>query len=126
MTASLSYSLTLAGWLGSWYACSITMTLYNKWLFALHGLRFPLLITSMHFALKNGLARFAMRLAGERPPPDLGTCSPTARALALTGFATAADVALSNQAFLYVRCRVATEPARRGAGSAHIYNAQPA
>ena len=61
----------------------------------MYGLHFPLLVTSAHFALKSVLARFAMYLSG-LPAIRLGP------AVLLTGLATAADVALSNQAFLYL------------------------
>ena len=94
-------ALRLGAWITVWFAVSISMTIYNKWLFALHGLRFPLLITSMHFFLKSILARTAMYLAS-LPALPVFCSTPTSRAVALTGLATAADVALSNQSFLYV------------------------
>eukprot|EP00966_Prymnesium_polylepis_P108643 2515280-Prymnesium_polylepis.1 len=87
-------------WVLAWYVMSIGMTLFNKVLFTSYGLHFPLSITSLHFALKLGLARIAMAIVGV-PSMELVTrralCS-----VVPTGLATAADVALSNQAFLYI------------------------
>jgi len=36
----------------AWYAISISMTLYNKWLFSVYDFHFPLLITALHVGLK--------------------------------------------------------------------------
>ena len=88
-------------WIGSWYCISIFMTLYNKWLFALYGLSFPLLVTAVHFCLKALLARWAMACNGlERS--SLSLLSRTGRVTLLTGLTTAADVACSNQSFLFI------------------------
>lgn len=35
-----------------WFLFSISLTLYNKWLFVVFGLHFPLCITAMHFSMK--------------------------------------------------------------------------
>lgn len=88
-------------WIVTWYAISITLTLYNKWLFDMYGLSFPLLITAVHFLLKAMLARTAMSLMGLRPR-TLNCFHATGRTTLLTGMATATDVATSNLALLYV------------------------
>lgn len=95
------YSLAVTFWISMWYVVSILLTLFNKWLFAGFGLELPLLTTSLHFGMKALLSRLAMRLNG-LPQLSFDCRQPMARALVLTGFATAADVACSNQAFLYL------------------------
>ena len=97
----LVYYIAVAFWVCTWYATSILLTLFNKWLFAGFGLELPLLTTSFHFTLKAFLSRFAMWL-GRLPRHPFGCSTPMQRAILLTGFATAADVAASNQAFLYL------------------------
>ena len=95
------YTLAVTFWISMWYVVSILLTLFNKWLFAGFGLELPLLTTSLHFGMKALLSRLAMRLNG-LPQLSFDCRQPMARALVLTGFATAADVACSNQAFLYL------------------------
>ena len=41
-------ALRLASYIALWYLTSIVMTLYNKWLFSVREIRFPLLVTSLH------------------------------------------------------------------------------
>ena len=93
--------LQLTFWIITWYAFSICLTLYNKWLFTLYGLSFPLVITMIHFFIKLTSARLSMWLLAI-PSLELACFGAQGRWTALTGFATAADVALSNQAFLYL------------------------
>lgn len=100
MTA-LRHALHVTFWVVAWYTLSISMTIYNKWLFSLYGLAYPLLITTTHFALKSGLARAALT-ACALPRPTLSCTTASGRAIMLTAAATAADVALSNQAFLFI------------------------
>ena len=100
--SSVGYVLKVCFWIGTWYMLSIFMTLFNKWLFAIHGFSYPLITTSVHFLMKSVLAQGAV-LAYQLPSPPLRCWrGSTARGVALTGFATAADVAMSNQAFLFL------------------------
>ena len=57
-----SYHLAVAAWICAWYAVSIVLTLFNKWLFAGFGLKLPLLTTSLHFALKSIVRIFVLTL----------------------------------------------------------------
>ena len=96
-----AYTVRLTTYIVAWYTCSIVMTLYNKWLFtAANGIRLPLLVTSLHLALKLPLARIAM-LALDIPLPK---ASPRVWCLQIapTGFAAALDIGLSNLSFLYI------------------------
>ena len=100
--SSVAHTLQTGFWILVWYVLSICLTLYNKWLFFTSGLHFPLSITSLHFAMKLAFAHLAM-LAMGIPRIPVGFSSRNVRTrIAPTGFATAADVALSNQAFLYI------------------------
>ena len=42
----------LAGWICCWYTISISLTLYNKWFFDIYDFHYPLLVTSLHIAIK--------------------------------------------------------------------------
>ena len=88
-------------WILAWYSMSICITIFNKYLFTSYGLHFPLSVTSLHFCLKLVFARIAMRCAGI-PPLDLCRTWRLVATVAANGLATAADVALSNQAFLFI------------------------
>ena len=69
MRHAVLHALHISTFVLLWYVLSISLTLYNKWLFAVYGLRLPLLITALHFALKVPLARVAMACRGLRAPP---------------------------------------------------------
>eukprot|EP00967_Tisochrysis_lutea_P018492 scaffold20945_cov33-Tisochrysis_lutea.AAC.5 len=45
-------TVMLALCIGAWYLISISITLFNKWLFSVYDFHFPLLITSLHVGLK--------------------------------------------------------------------------
>ncbi|KAL1496126.1 hypothetical protein AB1Y20_014747 [Prymnesium parvum] len=96
---ALSGRIECAGWVLTWFAVSIALTLFNKSLFTTFGLRLPLSVTSLHFALKMLLARAAMLAVGVAP---LRYTRRTRCLVACNGLATAADVSLSNQAFLFI------------------------
>lgn len=90
-----------------WYFCSISMTLYNKWLFSLYGLPFPMTITALHIFVKIPMARIAIRLL-RLPPPRISAFGAASdvrqyfgRHVAPSGAATALDIALSNLALMY-------------------------
>ena len=92
-----------AFYIGAWYCISITMTLYNKWLFSVYGLRLPLTITSLHILLKIPASRLAMCLTG-LPPVRFDRASRRVLACEVmpSGLTTAADIACSNLALLYI------------------------
>ena len=92
--------------LAGWFAVSISVTIYNKWLFSYFGLRFPLLVTSVHIALKIPLAVAAMCLLGV-PRLRLARNRQTLQ-LGITGCATALDIGLSNLSFLFISVTVYT------------------
>ncbi|KAL3901906.1 MAG: hypothetical protein SGPRY_012219 [Prymnesium sp.] len=96
-----SRQLECALWIVIWFLMSICLTLSNKYLFTSYGLHFPLSITSFHFLLKLLFARAAMFVIGI-PPLELNRTYRTLCSIGVTGMATAADVALSNQAFLFI------------------------
>ena len=84
-----------------WYAISITLTLYNKWLFAIYGLHFPLLITSLHIFLKVPACRFCMWLFSV-PTVRFAGWRVILLEVMPSGIATAADIGLSNQSYLFI------------------------
>ena len=87
-----------------WYAISITLTLYNKWLFAFYGLKFPLLVTSLHIFLKVPACRLCMYIFSV--PTVKWSGARGVRVLLLevmpSGVATAADIGLSNLSYLFI------------------------
>ncbi len=93
--------LKLCCYIALWFCFSISLTLYNKWLFVVFGLHFPLLITSMHFSIKILLARLTMRCLGLRAP-DFSSLKRLLVEVIPTGMSTAGDVAMSNLSLLYI------------------------
>ena len=83
-----------------WFIVSIGLTMYNKWMFYYSGFHFPLLVSSLHIAIKIPCAMAAMHLLGV-PGLRLGRSRQTLQ-LGVTGCATALDIGLSNLAFLFI------------------------
>jgi solute carrier family 35 protein C2 len=85
----------------SWYAISISMTMFNKYLFV-HwkgGFNFPIAVSTMHVAIKLVLSRIAALWSSERQPVPWRLYCLQAVPI---GFCTGIDIALSNAAFLFV------------------------
>ncbi|KAL1495208.1 hypothetical protein AB1Y20_017072 [Prymnesium parvum] len=95
-------ALRLVGYICLWYALSVGLTLYNKWLFAVFGFHFPLLTTAYHFTLKLLLARLGMWLLRVSVLPMRRSLLTMWCRIAPTGVTTALDVAFSNLALLYI------------------------
>ena len=86
--------------IGCWYCISITITLYNKWLFSVYDFHFPLLVTSLHIAFKVPASRLLMYCLG-MPPVRFGSWRVIAFEVAPSGLAMTGDIAMSNLSFLY-------------------------
>ena len=86
--------------IGCWYCISITITLYNKWLFSVYDFHFPLLVTSLHIAFKVPASRLLMYCLG-MPPVRFGSWRVIALEVAPSGLAMTGDIAMSNLSFLY-------------------------
>ena len=84
----------------AWYCVSITITLYNKWLFSVFGMPFPLLITSVHIGFKIPLSRLLMRLFG-MPTVRFRSWRTVLLQVAPAGLAMVGDIGLSNLALLH-------------------------
>jgi solute carrier family 35 protein C2 len=84
-----------------WFAISISLTLYNKWLFSVCGFDFPLATTAYQFLLKLPIARISMWAMSVDPLPKDGSLKLLLR-VAPVGMATALDIACSNLSFLYI------------------------
>ena len=86
-----------------WYCTSVTLTLFNKWMFS-HNLPFPLLITTFHIATKIPACRLCMCIFSVRAPSFDGGHGRRVllREVAPSGVATAADIALSNLSYLFI------------------------
>ena len=76
-----------------WFIVSIGLTMYNKWMFYYSGFHFPLLVSSLHIAIKIPCAMAAMHLLGV-PGLRLGRSRQTLQ-LGVTGCATALDIGQS-------------------------------
>ena len=112
-----------------WYCCSISISVYNKWMFSTENLdfHFPLFVTSLHmatqFALASAVLYFVPRLRPRRP--DAGPsytqidgapevhAEPTSKAPLMTywfyfsrigpcGTATALDIGLGNFSLRFI------------------------
>lgn len=83
-----------------WFVVSIGLTMYNKWMFYYSGFHFPLLVSSLHIAIKIPCSMAAMYLLGV-PGLRLGRSRQTLQ-LGVAGCATALDIGLSNLAFLFI------------------------
>ena len=92
--------LRIAFFIGCWYVISITITLYNKWLFSVYGLHFPLLVTSAHIAFKIPAARLLMCCLGMEPV-RFDSWRVLLLEVAPSGLAMTGDIGLSNLSFLY-------------------------
>jgi len=94
--------LWLSAYIIMWYLISVTLTLYNKWLFSVYDFHFPLTTTAYHFALKMPMARIALVVFGMAPFSWTGHNAAIWFRIIPTGAATSLDVALSNLSFLYI------------------------
>jgi drug/metabolite transporter (DMT)-like permease len=94
-------ALLIACYIGTWYCCSIGLTLYNKWLFSIYKFNYPILVTLLHMALKGPLARIAMAMFG-LPPVRFGSVGAYLMVCVPVGVATSLDVVLSNSSFQFI------------------------
>uniref|UniRef100_A0A7S0JD55 Sugar phosphate transporter domain-containing protein n=1 Tax=Calcidiscus leptoporus TaxID=127549 RepID=A0A7S0JD55_9EUKA len=94
-------TLPLLACIVSWYATSISLTLFNKWLFTIYGLSFPLLITTLHMAIKIPVAYASMRCYRLPPAAFNGIRGMVCHVMPL-GVTTAGDIAFSNMSLLYI------------------------
>eukprot|EP01065_Artemidia_motanka_P030890 TRINITY_DN3704_c0_g1_i1.p1 TRINITY_DN3704_c0_g1~~TRINITY_DN3704_c0_g1_i1.p1 ORF type:complete len:808 (+),score=208.35 TRINITY_DN3704_c0_g1_i1:51-2474(+) len=92
----------LAAYCTLWFAVSISFTLYNKWLFKDWddgNFCFPLTTTFVHMFVKGAISAYVV--VGRRLPMRMPLRNWLLKACPV-GAATALDIALSNQAFLYI------------------------
>lgn len=106
VTSAVNPQLLLS--IAGWFATSITLTLFNKWLIDRYGFGFPLSMTAFHFALKFLLAAAAMRAYGLKRVPAAETPAFLGYRVLPTALCTATDVAFSNLAMLYVTISIYT------------------
>lgn len=98
---SLPLTLTVLAWLGT----GTTMAGLNKWIFATHGFRYPLLLSSLH--MLSGVA-VGYPLGWARGPPSPPPPSPRPRArIYLLSLTFCTSVALGNLGLSYVQLDVA-------------------
>ena len=84
-----------------WYTASTALIFINKWAFGVARIRFPLMVTAAHLAMKTVLAALTLYLQLGSLPTIKHTHT-TWVAFACAGCATATDIALSNASFMYV------------------------
>ncbi|XP_069651534.1 solute carrier family 35 member E4 [Haliaeetus albicilla] len=96
---SLPLTLTVLAWLGT----GTTMAGLNKWIFATHGFRYPLLLSSLH--MLSGVA-VGYPLGWARGPPSPPSPRPRAR-IYLLSLTFCTSVALGNLGLSYVQLDVA-------------------
>ena len=84
-----------------WYTASTALIFINKWAFGVARIRFPLMVTAAHLAMKTVLAALTLCLQLGSLPTIKHTHT-TWVAFACAGCATATDIALSNASFMYV------------------------
>mmetsp|Transcript_26160 Transcript_26160/g.43273 ORF Transcript_26160/g.43273 Transcript_26160/m.43273 type:complete len:493 (+) Transcript_26160:184-1662(+) len=96
-----SHRFSLVGYIGLWYVISISLILWNKWLFTVFGLPFPLLITSLHLALKIPVARFVI-YKKRLPLTVFDSWKSLFHRVVPNGLTTAGDIGFSNASLLYI------------------------
>lgn len=108
LTRRFAKSFDVAGWSVLYFAFSISLVVYNKWLISVWGFNFPISITLMHMILKLCISRVIVR--GCRNTDEIPTISTRAYMLFAVpvGATTALDVAASNASFFYVTVTVYT------------------
>ena len=84
-----------------WYTASTALIFINKWAFGVARIRFPLMVTAAHLAMKTVLAALTLYLQLGSLPTIKHTHT-TWVAFACAGCATATDIALSNASFMYI------------------------
>ncbi|KAH9256989.1 hypothetical protein BASA81_004810 [Batrachochytrium salamandrivorans] len=107
-TKRFSKSFDIAGWSVLYFAFSISLVVYNKWLISIWGFNFPITITLIHMMLKLMISRGIVR--GCRRSEEIPTISNRAYLLFAVpvGATTALDVAASNASLFYVTVTVYT------------------
>eukprot|EP00164_Ancoracysta_twista_P008253 GFYU01011871.1.p1 GENE.GFYU01011871.1~~GFYU01011871.1.p1 ORF type:complete len:344 (+),score=91.44 GFYU01011871.1:280-1311(+) len=80
-----------------YYACSIGIILYNKWLFSVYGLAFPLFITFCHMTISSALALLITVIFFEKPEISWDAIG---RRIVPVGVTIGLDIALSNLSYL--------------------------
>ncbi len=106
LSSAVNPQLLLA--IAGWFATSITLTLFNKWLIDRYGFHFPLSMTAFHFALKFLLAAAAMRAYGLKRVPAAETPAYLGYRVLPTALCTATDIAFSNLAMLHITVSIYT------------------
>lgn len=84
-----------------WYTASTALIFINKWAFGVARIRFPLMVTAAHLAMKTVLAALTLYLQLGSLPTIKHTHT-TWVAFVCAGCATATDIALSNASFMYI------------------------
>jgi solute carrier family 35 protein C2 len=95
-------ALDIAQWSFLWFGFSVSMTLYNHWLFLSFGFAFPALLSFLHMLIKWLLSWLAVRCllgSGGRPRVPRAVWWFTAVPV---GVSTALDICSSNASMLYV------------------------
>jgi solute carrier family 35 protein C2 len=97
-------ALSVAALTFAWYAVSITLSIYNKWLMSEFdgGFKYPLLATSVHMTLKYIFSRMWYYGYAEKDSVAPLQSVYLSIMVVLIGVCTAADIALSNESILYI------------------------
>jgi solute carrier family 35 protein C2 len=95
-------ALDIAQWSFLWFGFSVSMTLYNHWLFVSFGFSFPALLSLAHMLIKWLLSWLAVRcLLGSSGRPHVPRAVWWLTAVPV-GVSTALDICASNASMLYV------------------------
>ncbi|AGO10648.1 AaceriAFR462Cp [[Ashbya] aceris (nom. inval.)] len=104
-------SMRLLALIAGWYVCSISLSLYNKWMFDPHrGLKipYPILITSLHQLLLWALAYLYLRVRRQLQPEQALGWRVYAYAVVPTAVACAGDIGFGNLSLQFVSLSVYT------------------
>eukprot|EP00656_Telonema_subtile_P056628 TRINITY_DN9094_c0_g1_i3.p1 TRINITY_DN9094_c0_g1~~TRINITY_DN9094_c0_g1_i3.p1 ORF type:complete len:437 (-),score=71.42 TRINITY_DN9094_c0_g1_i3:133-1443(-) len=109
----LRSTLEVCIYFACWYGPSIGLTMFNKWfLTQWHGgFEYPILITTIHFAANSIWSLFLLNCFPTRfpePDPQQITWKGYMVSIVPIGIATAVDIVLSNQAYLFVTVTLMT------------------
>jgi hypothetical protein len=95
----------------SWYTTSISLHLYNKWLFSNthNNFNFPLFTTMIHMIIQGGMSFIVLKyLFPSLKPARLPSRADYLYRVVPCGIATALDIGLSNSSMKVFKCSPST------------------
>ncbi|SCV05631.1 LANO_0H11738g1_1 [Lachancea nothofagi CBS 11611] len=106
---------SILSYIGGWYICSISLSLYNKWMFDPKlglSVPYPILVTSLHQCLLWAIAWTYLRMKKSNRPVDQSINHQTwkfyLKFIIPTALASAGDIGLGNVSFKFIALAIYT------------------